>query len=152
MRASRIAGPVVVLLLLAVRLPAQALPGVRPGETVRVETARDVYAGRMLSLAADTLRVETAPGESVRLPFASVVRVEVRGTEPRARAVLRRALLGLGVGLAGGFLAGSWLEQELDLEGARRALLFSAGVTGLGMGAYSGATVRLPGRWRQVHP
>jgi hypothetical protein len=141
-----------VLLLLAVRLPAQALPGVLAGETVRVETARDVYAGRMLSLAADTLRVETAPGESVRLPFASVVRVEVRQREPRARVVVRRALLGLAVGLAGGFLAGSWLEQELNLEGARPAMLFSAGVTGLGMGAYSGATVRLPGRWRQVHP
>jgi hypothetical protein len=152
MKASRIAGPAVVLLLLAARLPAQARPGVRPGETVRVETARDVYAGRMLSLAADTLRVETAPGESVRLPFASVVRMEVRSTAPRARVVLRRALLGLGVGLAGGFLVGSWLEQEFDLEGARPSMLFSAGVTGFGMGAYSGATVHLPARWRQVHP
>lgn len=152
MRASRIAGPTMVLLLLAARLPAQALPSVRPGETVRVETARDVHAGRMLSLAADTLRVETAPGESVRLPFASVVRMEVRSTEPRARVVLRRGLLGLAVGLAGGFLTGSWLEQELNLEGARGAMLFSAGVTGFGMGAYSGATARIPGRWRQVHP
>jgi hypothetical protein len=69
MRIPRIAGPAVVLLLLpAARLPAQALPGVRPGATVRVETARDVYAGRMLSLAADTLHVETAPGEAVRVP------------------------------------------------------------------------------------
>lgn len=152
MQTLRIAGPVILLLLLAGGLPAQGLPGVRPGATVRVETARDVYAGRMLSLAADTLHVETTPGETVRLPLASVVRVEVRGTEPRARVVLRRALLGLGAGLAGGFLAGSWLEQELNLEGARRALLFSAGVTGLGMGAYSGATARIPGRWRQVHP
>lgn len=152
MTTSRIAGPAIVLLLFAARLPAQALPGVHPGATVRVETAREVYAGRMLSPAADTLRVETAPGEAVRLPLASVVRVEVRGVEPGARVVLRRALLGLGAGLAGGFLAGSWLEQELHLEGARRALLFSAGVTGLGTGAYSGATARIPGRWRQVHP
>ncbi|HEV2736294.1 MAG TPA: hypothetical protein VGV85_15730 [Longimicrobiaceae bacterium] len=152
MRASRIAGPTIVLLLLAARLPAQALPAVRQGETVRVETARDVYAGRMLSLAADTLRVETAPGEAVSLAVTSVVRMEARRREPRARVVLKRALLGLGVGLAGGFLAGSWLEQELDLEGARPSMLFSAGVTGFGMGAYSGATARIPGRWRQVHP
>ncbi len=152
MRIPRIAGPAIVLLLLAARLPAQALPGVRPGATVRVETARGVYAGRMLSLAADTLRVETAPGEAVRLPFAAVVGVEVRRREPRARVVLRRGLLGLGAGLAGGFLAGSYLEQELGLEGARRALLLGAGATGLGMGAYSGATARIPGRWRRVHP
>ena len=55
-------------------------------------------------------------------------------------------------GLAGGFLAGSWLEQEFGLEGARPALLFAAGATGLGMGAYSGAAARIPGRWRRVHP
>ncbi|HEU0076225.1 MAG TPA: hypothetical protein VFQ76_01175, partial [Longimicrobiaceae bacterium] len=110
------------------------------------------HAGRMLSLAADTLRLETASGESVRLALASVVGAEVRTREPRARVVLRRALLGLGAGLAGGFLAGSYLEQEFHLEGARPALLLSAGVTGLGMGAYSGATVRIPGRWRRVHP
>jgi hypothetical protein len=148
----RTAGPLAVLLLLAAPLAAQRLADVRPGAEVRVETARDLHAGRLRSLAADTLVVETAPGESVRLALASVERVEVRDREPRARVVLRRGLLGLGAGLAGGFLAGSWLEQELGLEGARPALLFAAGTTGLGMGAYSGAAARIPGRWRRVHP
>lgn len=152
MRLPRIAGPTLVLLLLAARSPAQALPGVRAGDSVRVQTARELYTGRVLSLAADTLRLATGPGEPERLALADAARVEVRGREPRARVVLRRALLGLGAGLAGGFLAGSYLEQEFRLEGARPALLFSAGVTGLGLGAYSGATARIPGRWRRVLP
>jgi hypothetical protein len=152
MRLPRIAGPTLVLLLLAARAPAQALPGVRAGDSLRVQTAREVYAGRMLSLAADTLRLATAPGEAVRLALAAAVRVEVRTREPRGRVVLRRALLGLGAGLAGAFLAGSYLEQELHLEGARPALLLGAGATGLGLGAYSGAAARNPARWRRVHP
>ena len=140
------------LLLACAQLHAQALASLRPGRTIRVETAAEVHDGRMRSLDGDTLRMVSEGGVALRLPLASVLRVDARYREPRARVVLERSLLGLGVGLAGGWLAGTYLQEELGLVDVRPGLVVTGAASGVVLGAYSGATLRIPARWHRVYP
>ncbi len=141
----------VPLLLACTPLHAQALAALRPGRTIRVETAAEVHDGRMRSLDGDTLRMVSGR-DSLRLPLASVLRVDARHRERRARVVLERTLLGLGVGLAAGWLAGTYLQEELGLVDIRPAVVLTGASSGVVLGAYAGATRRIPARWHRVYP
>ena len=142
---------VLLSLLLAAPLHAQERP--RPGQEVRVETAEEIHHGTLRSLGPDTLRLDVPNRRPVLIPLPRVLGIEVPVRERRARVVAKRALLGLGVGVVGGFLTGAYVDDQLDVPGVSTSFFVLLGAeSGVLVGAISGALERIPTRWVAVYP
>jgi hypothetical protein len=142
---------ILLSVLLAGPLHAQERP--RPGQEVRVETAEEIHHGTLHSFGPDTLRLDIPNRRPVLIPRPRVLGIEVPVRERRARVVAKRALLGLAVGVVGGFLAGAYVDDQLDVPGVSTSFFVLVGAeSGVVVGAISGALERIPTRWVSVYP
>ncbi len=128
---------------------AQRLTQLRPGTLVRITTnVGTTIVGPLAEVRADTVFLSSTPqqpGSAVSL--ANVVRsAYADGTEPRSAR--RAALIGAGLGLAVGFLAGRGETNEFRIFSTTR---FRVGMSALGafIGFKVGSTDASP-RWRDT--
>lgn len=145
--------------LLLVATAAESMAAVAPGTPIRVSTTRgsgistDRFEGRLVS-GADPLALVTAAGDTLRVGYDEIARVET-GTIAKAK----RSKLGTVVGalLLGG-LTTTWLfvqalSDDSALSDSRHpvAVLVGVGTAGLLVGGYVGGVRRgTTMEWREI--
>lgn len=129
-----------ILLACGLSLQAQswdALHGLRPGETIKVEdTGRREYKGAFTTVSEHGISIEEHGG-MVEIERARVRRVQVRADSRRMRNILIGAGIGLAVGLAVDQSAGRYLRNETGESGGTQALTYAVPVAlfaGIGAG------------------
>lgn len=124
-----------------------ALRPLAPGDTVRLRSAAGRYAGTLAQISPDTFTL-AAPGRLdavVRADVSEMHRLVSR--EPRGRAIVRGAGLGLLVGTVLGFVGGSAAGSG---DGTAKAAFTADGaIVGSLVGAMMGPTYRRS-HWERV--
>ena len=101
--------------LLAVPAGAADPPSVGPGQRVRIVAAapgvfQGVATGTLVDINPESLTLAEAEGATLRLPVASVTRIEV--SQGRRRGTKRGLLIGAAVGLA--FAPLIWSDKQMQ--------------------------------------
>jgi hypothetical protein len=135
--------------------PAAISLGAQPGARVRVvqsDSAAGSQAGRVVAVGQDGMTIRRDPGDSLAIGFARVERLDL------SRGRHGHALIGLGIGLAGGALLGGVLGASTNnshgyqvLSQGDDAVLGAVlgGAGGAVVGAVVGSLVRTE-RWHTV--
>ncbi|HKP74642.1 MAG TPA: hypothetical protein VJT67_03830 [Longimicrobiaceae bacterium] len=140
-------------LLAAKPLGAQTLPGVVPGDTVRVIGVDPQVRGVFVAVRDDSVFVRNY-SHTVGVPLERIERVDVRRKRPILEGIARGVAIGAPAGLATGYVFGRASEGGRDSCaddcGLITSIMSVAGlVAGTGLGLIFGAAV--PGkRWEQV--
>jgi hypothetical protein len=145
---------VVMLAALAPPAFAQATIPVAVDQRARITTNDATYVGRVVTVAADSLRLATDEADPISIATPSIRRVEVsRGRESKAKKyAIRGAIIAGVIGAISLGLQHDTVGEEGSSAGKAAALgAFSGGLFGGLIGGAIGAT-KGADRWEHVWP